>query len=144
MDITSDIPSVEPASLVAGDTLSWTKSLSHYPANAAWVLNYRLINATTKIDIVATASGADHLVSVTAAVTAAYPVGVYTYQAFVTKAALRHTVGSGSINISPNLAAQAASYDTRSIASKILDSLLVAYQSASTSRAFVSWVLTQR
>lgn len=137
MDLTSDIPSVEPASLVAGDTLSWTKSLSHFPADAAWVLSYRLINAAAKIDIVASASGKDHLVSVAAAVTAAYPVGVYTYQAFVTKAAARHTVGSGSINISPNLAAQAASYDTRSAASKILDSLIVSYQSASTNRAFV-------
>ena len=74
------IPSVEPTAIIAGDTLAWTKSLADYPASAAWVLKYRLINAASKIDITATTSGADHLVSVAAAVTALYPVGLYTYQ----------------------------------------------------------------
>lgn len=132
-----DIPTTEPASITAGDTLAWTKSLADYPANAGWVLNYRLINATNKYDIAAAASGADHAVSVPAATSASYAVGWYDWQATVTKAAERYTVGSGRMQVLPNLAAQASGYDNRSQARKILDLLLTAYESAATNRAYV-------
>lgn len=121
------VPTIEPTAVTAGDTVTWTRSLGDYPANASWVLNYRLINALGKIDIVATASGADHLVTVTAANSAAWQAGTYTWQAFVTKAAERYTVGSGSIVVKPNLAAQAAGFDSRSEARKAYDAIKAAY-----------------
>ncbi len=114
----------EPTSFTAGDTLAWTRSLSDYPASAGWVLAYRFINATAKFDITGTASGDDHAIAVAAAVSAAYPAGTYSWQAFVTKAAERYTVGTGVCVVEPNLAAVAAAgYDDRTPARKALDAL---------------------
>jgi hypothetical protein len=120
----STLPDREPTSFTAGDTLSWTRSLADYPASAGWVLAYRFINATAKFDITAGASGDDHLVSVTAATSASYAAGSYSWQAFVTKGAERYTVGSGICDVEPNLAAVSASgYDDRSPARKALDAM---------------------
>lgn len=132
------IPTTEPSSVTAGDTIAWTKTLTDYPATAGWVLKYRLINTANKIDITATASGADHLVSVAAATSTSYVSGWYDWQAYVEKAAERYTVDNGRIQISPNLAGvSAAGFDDRSQPRRILDSLLSAYETAITSRAFV-------
>lgn len=115
------VPTREPASFTAGDTLTWKIALADYPAGDGWTLRYRLINAADKIDIVSTADGADHLVSVAASTTAAYVAGSYTWQSYVDGvSSQRFTVGNGSIIIKPNLAAQAAGYDTRTTAAKTL------------------------
>lgn len=115
-------PTTEPTRHTAGDTLAFTKTLADYPADESWVLSYTLINATAKISITATASGADHAVSVAAATTANWVAGAYTWLAVVTKAAERYSVGQGSITIAPNLAA-ATTYDTRTSARKALDAV---------------------
>lgn len=134
----ADITNTEPSSLTAGDTIAWTKTLSDYPATASWVLKYRLINAAAKIDITATASGADHAVNITKATSAAWVAGWYDWQAYVEKGAERYTVGSGRMQVKPDLADVSASgFDNRSQARQIYEALLTAYQSAVTSRAFV-------
>jgi hypothetical protein len=117
------VPTSVPAKITAGDTLSWSRSLPDYPANGGWVLKYRLINAAGKIDITAGASGADHLVSVTAATSAAYAAGTYDWQEYVEKGTERYTTGAGSIVVSPNLAAQAGGLDTRTDARRMLDAV---------------------
>ena len=123
-----DIPSIEPASITAGDTVQWTRSLPDYSAASSWVLKYRLINAAGKIDIVSTASGSDHLVSVTAATSAGWAAGTYSWQAFVEKATERYTVGNGTMVVGRNLAAEAAGFETRTTAKQILDQLEAAYK----------------
>ena len=115
------IPTSEPAIIVAGDTLAWTKSLPDYPASEGWQLSYRLINATGKIDITSAADGDEHAITVAATTTAAYTPGVYTWQSAATKAAERYTVATGAVTIKPNLAAQAGGYEARSVARKALD-----------------------
>lgn len=120
------IPTTEPSSVTAGDTVTWLKSLADYPASSGWSLAYRLINAAGKIDITASASGADHLVSVAAATTANWLAGDYDYIATVTKAVERYTVGTGRITVDPNLAAL-TTYDGRSIERKALEALESAY-----------------
>lgn len=122
------IPTIEPASVTAGDTVKWTRSLADYSAADGWVLKYRLINAAGKIDIVSIGSGADHAVSELATTTDDWVAGTYTWQAYVEKAAERYTVGMGTIEILPNLAAQAGGQETRSTAKQILDQLETAYQ----------------
>lgn len=112
----------EPSRVTAGDSISWLKSLSDYPASAGWVLAYTFINSAAKITATATASGADHLVSISAATSAGWASGTYTWQSTVTKAAERYTVGTGAMVVSPNLAA-ATTYDTRSSARKALDAV---------------------
>lgn len=120
------IPTTEPSYIQAGDTLTWSKSLPDYPASAGWSLGYRLINAQAKIDITATASGDDHLVTIAAATTAAYAAGVYTWVAHVTLATDRYTIGKGSVTVQPDLAAQSAGFEARSTAKKALDDLRAA------------------
>jgi len=114
----------EPTSFTAGDTISWTRSLADYPASAGWVLAYRFINATSMFDLTGTAQGDTHVISQTAASTAAYAAGTYAWQAFVTKGSERYTVGNGTCVVAPNLAGvSGAGFDDRTPARKALDAL---------------------
>lgn len=118
----TDIPTEEPERLRAGDTLTWLKTLGDYPASDGWVLHYRLINATAKIDITASASGANHLVIVAAATTAAYVAGDYAWTSWVTSGSERYTIEQGRVTVDVDLAAvSAAGYDLRSNSKKTLD-----------------------
>jgi hypothetical protein len=116
-----DIPTVEPSEVRAGDTWTWERSLSDYPA-PTWTLAYALLNAAGKISITAAASGTDHLVSVAAATTANYTPGTYSAVGRVTSGTEAVTVWTGSIQVLPNLAA-ATSYDDRSHARRVLQAI---------------------
>lgn len=111
-----------PLEIISGDTVQWTRNFTDYPASSSWVLTYVLINSTHKISITAAASGADHLVTLAAAVTAAYNAGTYDWQAYVTKTTERYKVDSGIIVVKPNFAT-ATTYDARSHAKKVLDAI---------------------
>lgn len=115
-------PSSEPLEVTLGDTVQWTKALGDYLATAGWVLSYVLINSTHKITITGTSSGDDHVIGVPAATSAAWTAGTYSWQAYVTNGAERHTVGIGSIVVRPNLTAS-ATYDNRTPARKALDAI---------------------
>jgi hypothetical protein len=105
-----------------GDTFSLTTTLADYPASAGWVLTYRLLPRTAgaAIDIVGTASGDDHLSSASAATTAAWASGEYSWVSYVTKSTQRYTVSEGSVTLLPN-PATATEYDARSKAAKALE-----------------------
>jgi hypothetical protein len=122
------IPTAEPAFVVAGDTVKWTRSLADYPASDGWVLKYRLINAAGNVDIVSTASGADHLVNVAASTTDNWAPGTYAWAAYVERSGERYTVDSGTIVVRPDLAAQAAGFEARSNARQILEQLETAFK----------------
>ena len=128
----AEIPTIEPQSIRAGDTVKWTKSLADYPASAGWTLKYRLINSAGKYDITATAAGDDHAVTITAAVSAAYPPGTYQLQAYVEKGSggsrEQYTIGTATVKVLPNLAGQSAGYDTRSHVKRTLDSIEAAIE----------------
>lgn len=131
------VPTREPAAVVAGDTVTWLKTVADYPAGDGWVLKYRLINAAGKIDITASASGDDHRVLVSASTSAAWAAGTYTWQAYVDGvSSQRFTVGTGSIEIKPNLAAQASGYDSRTAAKKALDAIEAALLTHGTNSAW--------
>ena len=138
--MTATVPTTEPSSVVAGDTLTWSKSLADYPATV-WTLKYRGINAAGKFDITAAASGADFLVTVAAAASAAWTAGTYAWMAWVEKGsgptAERVTVGSGTLTVQPNIAAL-TTLDARTQAAKILDQLMAAYTSYTASNGLVS------
>jgi hypothetical protein len=120
------IPTCEPAFLQAGDTVRWKRALADYPASDGWTLKYRFINENGKFDVISTPDGDDHLVHLTAATTANYKPGDYAWQAYVTKAAERYTVGTGRLTIRPNLAAMPLGYDARSQARRALEDLRAA------------------
>lgn len=114
-----------PHSAMAGDTLSWRKTLPDYPASV-WTLTYTIINAASKMTVVATADGDDHLVSIPAATTAAWIAGEYGWVASVSDGTDRHTIESGRIVIKTDLVAQLAGHDARTAARKALDDLRAA------------------
>ena len=118
----------EPTTLQAGDTIRWTVDLPQYPASD-WVLSYRLINADSSIDISGAQDPADpsrHLISITAAASAAYKPGAYTAVATVSRGADRHTVGRKEMRVLPDLAAAPEPVDARSESRRALDDLRAA------------------
>lgn len=117
------IPTTEPAQLRAGDTATWTKTLADYPASAGWVLSYDLVKSGTRINFSASASGDDHLVSVSAATTAGWTAGDYQWAAKVTKAGEVYTVATGAVEILANFTTATTGLDARSHARKTLDAI---------------------
>jgi hypothetical protein len=122
--MTIEIPTNEPLKIVAGDYVQWKRELSDFPADDGWVLTYTLLNATTKITITAAADGADHLVTLAIATTAAYTAGEYTWQAYATKAATsqRYKVDEGTMEVEANFAAL-STLDARTHVKKVLDAI---------------------
>ena len=117
------IPNTEPVKIIAGDSVSWRKSLSEYPASDGWVLKYALRGGGSAIDLIAAADGDDHLITITAAISAAYVAGDYTWTSFVTKTTERYTISTGPLTIEPDPVGQAADVDLRSHAKIVLDAI---------------------
>lgn len=117
-----------PTSLRAGDTWSWKDTVSGYQAGALptdWVLKYHLRGKDlTSIDIVSTADGTDHAISVTADESSSFTPGSYVWAAYVERTVTgvleRHTVGSGDVDVLPFLRQATSADDFRSHARKTL------------------------
>lgn len=122
MHQSSDIPTVEPEVIVAGDTVKWKKSLDHYKASDGWTLTY-YIRGAVKTDVTATASGDDHLVTISASTTAQWSPGTYWWIARVSKSGEAYTVANGIFKVKENLAGIAGTYDGRSHARRVLEAL---------------------
>lgn len=119
-------PQSEPEILVAGDRWAWKRTdlgADYPPASYALTYSARLESTGTEIEITASESGQDYIVEVASATTAGYTVGIYSWQAYITRTAdsERVTVGSGTFEIVANR--DAASTDPRSHAKKVLDAI---------------------
>ena len=118
-------PTTEPASIQAGDTICWQRTLPDYPASDGWQLSYLLISAAAHIVVPATAADDAHNITISAAASAAYPPGIYTWQASVARTGERYTVDKGAVTIKPNWAT-AGNADARSPAARALADLRAA------------------
>ena len=118
----TEIPTTEPQTITAGDTVQWKKQIDDYPASDDWVLSYAMVSGSKKYSLTASASGDDHLVSIAATTSAAYEAGEYYWQAYVTKDSERRLVGSGRLKINPNFA-DLSNFDARSHVKKTLDAI---------------------
>ena len=118
------IDTIEPSSLTVGDTWAWRRDnwVSDYPADAGWVLTYRLVGKNGAITITATGDGAAFLVTVAAATTATYAAGTYAWAASVAKGSEKYTIANGTLTVLPNLSAL-SNTDLRSFAEKALESI---------------------
>jgi hypothetical protein len=126
-----------PDILQAGDTFSWTDSLADYPA-PTYTLKYSLYRyGQDPIAITAAASGTDHVVTVTAATTAAYATGTWNWSAYAEAGTARYTVGRGTVTIKPYLAVATSTTDNRSHAQKMLDLIEAALVTSVTANAHV-------
>jgi len=133
--MTQTIPTIEPEKVVAGDTITWQKSLADYPATT-YTLTYYLVfessSAATPVTITAAASGANHLVTVDAADSADWSAGQYVWSAFASKTGERHLVGKGRLVVDPDPAALTAGTDSRSFSKYMLDAIEAVLQGTAT------------
>lgn len=125
------------AYLIAGDTWSWTASVQDYPAGDGWALTYVFTNADQRFTVVSTADGNDHALTMTAANSSAIIPGRYGWTAFAKKSAQRFQVGTGTVQIRPNVEGNKP-FDTRSDARIIYDGLMALWKSHSTGQALAA------
>lgn len=88
-------PIREPQTIYAGDSVTWQKSLTDYPASAGWSLRYDLAGPET-IQVTSSANGDAHLIEIAAATTTVWTAGTYSW-------ALRAINGSQRITIAPGI-----------------------------------------
>lgn len=121
------IPTTEPSQFIQGDTVKWTKSLSDYLPADGWVLSYAFVlegGSSNQKTATSTDNGdGTHLVTITAATSAGFSVGIYHWQAYVTKSGERYTVESGQVEVNPDFATLTAGYDNRGHVKKVLDAI---------------------
>lgn len=122
------IPTIEPTSIIAGDTVSWRISLADFPASAGWILKYCLLSSAGKIDIASNSDGDGHLVTIGAAVSASYTAGDYQVQRYVERGEgetlERYTLFTDrTITVTVSLAAATGAQDTRSQTKRTLDAI---------------------
>lgn len=116
-----EIPNTEPRCIRAGDTVRWRKALDGYDP-AAWTLEYLFASAAgvRTVNAAATEDGQGFEVHITAAETAGWPAGPYTWRARVHKDEDVYTVGEGLCTVQPALA---QGVDARSPARRALDAV---------------------
>lgn len=109
----AEIPTYEPSSFVAGDTVKWTRSLSDYSAADGWSLSYAIRGvAAVDIDATVDTDGIGFAVTLTAAESAKLAAGQYQLVGYVFSdddPPEQYTVfGPVSITVLPNVADAAA------------------------------------
>lgn len=118
-----DIPTIEPSSFIAGDTVQWTRDFSADYPPATWTLTY-YFRGTVKKTVVCTTSGSLHLATILAADSANYPPGDYFVFARVSDGTSTYTVLDGkTITVKENPAAGSSAQDRRSHVKKMLDAI---------------------
>lgn len=96
-------PNQEPEFFYQGDTLTFTKALSDYPATDGWALSYSFVSTDKfgkRFSFDASADGAQYLVEYN---TSAAEIGEYQGRAKVSKAGKSYTVWVGKIVVRPSL-----------------------------------------
>jgi hypothetical protein len=99
------VPTSEPTVLVAGDSWSWTKTLSTYPPSESWALNYSIrgISTLADTDVVVTPVASSYSVAVDKTKTAVLVAGAYQWTSYVTRTTERYSVENGVITVLPDL-----------------------------------------
>jgi hypothetical protein len=121
---------IEPTTIFAGAPVTWTKSLSDYPAGT-WTLTYTFLNATGKFTVVCSASGTDHVATISAVASAALVAGVYGWQSKATKTGAAAVVEYGETLVVADYAA-ATTLETRTDAAIIAAAILAVLKGRAT------------
>ena len=122
----STTSNTEPVSIRAGETISFTKSLSDY-SPPDWTLKYKIIGASGIGDATVTPGTSDYAVVFSNAVTKLIAAGIYTLYGWVEKgsgATLEvHAIYSQLLTVLADLSVVTAATDTRTTNKKILDQI---------------------
>lgn len=109
-----------PKTIRSGDTISWSLNLLDYSVEAGWALSYAL-RGPAQINL---AADTDFNILISAATSASYAAGTYSYVARVSnETGDVHTVETGTITIEADIAAIDAAFDSRSFVKKTLDAV---------------------
>ena len=114
---------VDLTRIIAGDTLDFSITVPDYSAADGWTLNYRLVPRAsgTAIEFSSTADGDAHVIAVSAATTAAWAAGAYSWAAYVdASAGASHTWRSGDITLYADPRTATAPLDLRTDAERAL------------------------
>jgi len=117
------IPTIEPQSFTAGETVKWNITQTDYPASLG-TLGYFFVSASGSFtESTSTADGDTHQIVITAAASGAIGAGTYSWQAryTVTASGEEYIIGSGTTVVLPEFTDTA--YDNRSTAKKALDAI---------------------
>ena len=123
----ANIAETEPAKIIAGDLIQWKRTdLGTDYANGSYTLKYsaRLEGTgSTEIQITASASGDDYLISVGQSTSASYTVGIYRWQMYITRNSdsERLTLDTGTFEVVANR--DAATTDPRSHAKIMVEKI---------------------
>ncbi len=118
----ADTPTIEPLTFRAGDSVSWERDVTDYPADE-WTLTYYL-RGPVNLNNTATADGTTFAATITAANSATLQAGEYRLFGRVTDGTSVVTVYDAPLTVQPNFAdagAIAEGYDPRSWNRKCLD-----------------------
>jgi len=129
----ASVPTVEPTSFYAGDSLTWKIENSDYKASDGWTLQYILLKSDTQIVLTSTADGDDHLIEVAKAVTAEYDPGSYSWRAYFYDADERYAYKSGEMKVELDWSDESSGSDVRSHAKIVLDAIEALIQGKSLS-----------
>jgi len=117
-----ETPTTEPKEIVAGDTVTWKKTLSDYPATE-YTLKYNIIGVSSaNYSVESTADGTDHSITIPAATSADFVAGDYKWFSYVIDIGdtVRYSIASGSLVIKAD---PTTATDSRSHVKKTLDAI---------------------
>lgn len=116
-------PCREPIEFAAGDTLTFTRSISDYLASAGWALTYELRGGSQPIEFASIADGDSHKVTVTAAVTATWLPGDYVLAGYAIKGAERHQIYVGDFPVSADFQSSPGDEPVTTFAQRMVEKL---------------------
>lgn len=98
----AEIPSTIPTQITAGTTVKFRRSFSDYPTSDSWVYTFYLAGAKV-LNKVATVANGEFNVTLAATDTTTLTPGGYKYSEVVSKSGEIVSVGSGVLEVLPNL-----------------------------------------
>lgn len=138
----------EPAEIRAGDVVKWYKTLGDY-LPASWTLIYTITDDSKQLQITASDNGdGRHLAEMSIVNTQAIKPASGAFRtmrwiARVNDGSDYHTVGTGTLNVLPDLVAAFSGYDDRSHVKKCLD-LIRATLEGNIERSYLADVMADR
>lgn len=135
------VPTTEPASIRAGETLHFTRSLSDYPASDGWSITYsfRAKNGSA-IDFTTTALVDDHEASVAFGDTAGWIPGTYDGVGMVSDGTTKTQIWQGQMTVLQNFAALQEGADTRTQNRRTFDNICAVLEGRASSAILSSSV----
>lgn len=109
-----------PNIIYAGDTISWTESLTDYTLTASTLNLY--FRGKDGWDVSSSSTSGEFEVTITADLTI-NKSGLYSWQAVLTDGTNSYTIGTGATTVKPSFKYITDSYDGRSQAQRILDNI---------------------